>query len=223
MLFESKLASMCLMPKVIDEEYLAEAEVAFLAKHAPNVRRRCDPAEANVIVYTHTYDSVRPSCLTLGVAVLEACSEMLPFGAASVCCVCRSLPCASLPASRRLRGARTALTGRPRVQLVMERVLDSSGRLTGFKLLRKCYRRRKPEMRSHSIKWVDDKSTGLEVSEPATAEDQRRINIAWGVVQHWLRHHSQARPCLRDEMSTATKMKRGRCTGQMPQSAVLCG
>ena len=64
-LFESKLASMCLMPKIIDEDYLTPAELAFLTKHAPNVRRRCDPPEANVVVYTHTYDSVRSRLLAM--------------------------------------------------------------------------------------------------------------------------------------------------------------
>jgi hypothetical protein len=82
------------------------------------------------------------------------------------------------------------------MQLVMERVTNTKGHLCGYKLLRKCFRRRKPEMRSHSIKWVDDKSASNDITEAATLDDQRRIDIAWQVVQFWLRHHTQVHPVL---------------------------
>jgi hypothetical protein len=71
----------------------------------------------------------------------------------------------------------------------MERVRDASGNVVGYSLLSKRYRRRKPELRSGSIKWVDDKSARGELEDAATAEDQRRVDVAWRVVQSWLRHY----------------------------------
>lgn len=63
-LFESKLASMCLMPKIINEEYLRPDEVAFMLKHVPSFRRHGQKASSNsnAVVFTHTYDSVCPPC-----------------------------------------------------------------------------------------------------------------------------------------------------------------
>jgi hypothetical protein len=58
-LFESKLASLCLMPKVIDESYLRQDEIAFVHKHVPEARRAGAVPADSAVVFTHTYDSVR--------------------------------------------------------------------------------------------------------------------------------------------------------------------
>lgn len=55
-LFESKLAGMCLTPKVVDEAYLKPHELAFLRKHVPEAAARDSPS---ALVFTHPYDSVR--------------------------------------------------------------------------------------------------------------------------------------------------------------------
>lgn len=82
--------------------------------------------------------------------------------------------------------------------MVLERVLDSNGRRTGYRILSKRYRRRKPEVRQSGLKWVDDKAAQGELEDAATPEDQRRVSLAWNLVQHWLRHLSpeeqEARP-----------------------------
>lgn len=84
------------------------------------------------------------------------------------------------------------------MQVVLERIFDSSGRRTGYRVVSKRYRRRKPEMRPSGLKWVDDKSASAAVEDPATPEDQRRVSLAWSIVQHWLRHleptQQEARP-----------------------------
>ena len=55
-LFETKLASLCLMPKIIDEDYLGAESMAFVLKHAPECRRG---GSDSAVIFTHTYDSVR--------------------------------------------------------------------------------------------------------------------------------------------------------------------
>lgn len=61
-LFESKLANMCLKPKIIDEQYLKAEEQELLKRHLNEYSMSSPP------VFTHMYDSVRcrspaaPSC-----------------------------------------------------------------------------------------------------------------------------------------------------------------
>jgi hypothetical protein len=78
------------------------------------------------------------------------------------------------------------------VQLVMEKVINETGAISGYKVLAKRYRRRKPELRNGSIKWFDDKAFRTDLEEAATAEDQRRVDIAWRVVRKWLRHYDES-------------------------------
>jgi hypothetical protein len=53
-LFESKLANMCLRPKLVDETYLTPEELALLRR---SVRDYGVPG-SEAPVFTHTYDSV---------------------------------------------------------------------------------------------------------------------------------------------------------------------
>lgn len=52
MLFESKLANMCLKPKIINEEYLKADEQDLLRRHLNEYSMSSPP------VFTHMYDSV---------------------------------------------------------------------------------------------------------------------------------------------------------------------
>lgn len=78
------------------------------------------------------------------------------------------------------------------MQLVMDRIMDASGNLCGYKLRAKRYRRRKPEVRNGAVKWFDDKSYRCDLEDVPTEEDQQRVDIAWGVVCRWLRHYDPA-------------------------------
>lgn len=71
----------------------------------------------------------------------------------------------------------------------MEKVTDASGAVTGYRLRAKRYRRRKPELRNGTVKWFDDKSYRFDLEDAPTEDDQRRLDIAWGVVRTWLRHY----------------------------------
>ena len=75
------------------------------------------------------------------------------------------------------------------VQLAMEKVTDGNGSVAGYRLRAKRYRRRKPELRNGAVKWFDDKSYRFDLEDAPTEEDQRRLDIAWGVVRSWLRHY----------------------------------
>lgn len=52
-LFESKLANMCLKPKIIDDQYLKPDEQDLLRRHLNEYSMSSPP------VFTHMYDSVR--------------------------------------------------------------------------------------------------------------------------------------------------------------------
>lgn len=71
----------------------------------------------------------------------------------------------------------------------MEKVTDGSGAVSGYRLRSKRYRRRKPELRNGTVKWFDDKSYRFDLEDTPTEDDQRRLDIAWGVVRTWLRHY----------------------------------
>jgi hypothetical protein len=65
-LFESKLANMCLVPKIIDRHYLQPAELALLQKQVPEFGADGACSSSGSLVFTHMYDSVRlPSHLLL--------------------------------------------------------------------------------------------------------------------------------------------------------------
>ena len=58
-LFESKLANMCLVPKIIDAAYLHAAELAAVRKHVPDFGADGAASPNEALVFTHMYDSVR--------------------------------------------------------------------------------------------------------------------------------------------------------------------
>lgn len=131
-LFVSKLATIAILPKLIDEAYLENDERCMLLSHVPAY---ADAAKRGLgiehLAHTHMYE-----------------------------------------------------------QLEMERREDAQGRLQGYKLLTKRYNRRGPVVKSGVLRWVEDKTSKRE--EAATEEDQQRVDVAWGVLQHWLRHHNAA-------------------------------
>jgi hypothetical protein len=57
-LFESKLANMCLVPKIIDRYYLQPAELALLQKQVPEFGADGTCSRSDALVLTHMYDSV---------------------------------------------------------------------------------------------------------------------------------------------------------------------
>ena len=70
-LFESKLANMCLKPKTIDNDYLKPEEQELLNHWAPEF------SMVNPHVFTHMYDTVRISPFSLRACFLSEMSRMI--------------------------------------------------------------------------------------------------------------------------------------------------
>jgi hypothetical protein len=86
-LFESKLANMCLKPKVIDDEYLKPDEQELLRRFAPEY------SLANPPVLTHMYDTVRLLLLATSTS-LQMCSCAIRQCCTSTYVLMRAMPAA---------------------------------------------------------------------------------------------------------------------------------
>ena len=70
-----------------------------------------------------------------------------------------------------------------------------------FKVKLKRYKRRKPQSKSGHVKWSEDRDDKGYADEEPTSEDQRRVDVAWAVVQDWLKNYDPSKQVRNDSFT----------------------